>query len=164
MGDARLCHRVPQYRERYDKAGRIVYVQVCRYVLINWSWLRRCFYLSSFSSGTSFKVYGRLSKATSATDFGAFPNTSYAIDGGQPTPFFGVPSFERDLLYQMFYASPPLANTKHTLIGTCEDEGGRVILDYIAVELPVDSDLSVKSSPLPLSASKYLAVATPPTR
>lgn len=133
-------------------------------MLTNWSWLRRCFYLSSFSSGTSFKVYGRLSKATSATDFGAFPNTTYAIDGGQPTPFFGVPSFERDLLYQMFYASPPLANTKHTLIGTCEDEGGRVILDYIAVELPVDSDLSVKSSPLPLSASKYLAVATPPTR
>ncbi|KAF4568452.1 hypothetical protein EYR40_010140 [Pleurotus pulmonarius] len=96
--------------------------------------------------GTSFKVYGRLAKANSPTDFGAFPNTTYAIDGGLPTPFFGVPSDEGDLIDQMFYASPPLASTKHALVGTCVGEGAQVIVDYIAVELPVDGSVSPSNS------------------
>ncbi|KAF9502075.1 hypothetical protein BDN71DRAFT_1500225 [Pleurotus eryngii] len=96
--------------------------------------------------GTSFKVHGRLAKANSTTDFAAFPNTTYAMNGG-------VPSAEGGLIDRVFYASPPLANTKHTLVWTRVGEGAQVIMDYITVELPVDGSVSpADSSSLPAIA------------
>ncbi|KAG9217675.1 hypothetical protein CCMSSC00406_0003636 [Pleurotus cornucopiae] len=79
-------------------------------------------------TGTSVTVYGTLDVTT-------FPNTTYVLDGGNPFPFFGKP--KSAIQYQqVFYASPPLPYRGHTLVGSCADEGGRVILDYFVVEIP----------------------------
>ncbi|KDQ23740.1 hypothetical protein PLEOSDRAFT_1108226 [Pleurotus ostreatus PC15] len=79
-------------------------------------------------TGTSVTVYGTLDVTT-------FPNTTYVLDGGDPFPFFGIP--KSAIQYQqVFYASPPLPYRGHTLVGSCADEGGRVILDYFVVEIP----------------------------
>ncbi|KAF7433697.1 hypothetical protein PC9H_005660 [Pleurotus ostreatus] len=52
------------------------------------------------------------------------------------------------LNFVVFYSSPPLPYTNHTLVGTCADEGSLVWIDYFVVEVPLQLDLtSLASSP-----------------
>ncbi|KAL4265541.1 hypothetical protein AB1N83_004072 [Pleurotus pulmonarius] len=93
--------------------------------------------------GSSVAVYGTLDSAT-------LPNTTYVLDGGNPFPFFGQPQSQVQY-QQVFYASPALPYAEHTLVGSCADEGGRVILDYLLIEVPVESPTST-TLPTPTSA------------
>ncbi|KAF9502074.1 hypothetical protein BDN71DRAFT_1437505 [Pleurotus eryngii] len=93
--------------------------------------------------GSSVAVYGTLDSAT-------LPNTTYVLDGGNPFPFFGQP--QPQVQYQqVFYTSPALPYAEHTLVGSCVDEGGRVVLDYLLIEIPLELPTST-SLPTPTSA------------
>ncbi len=97
-------------------------------------------------------VYGTLDVTT-------FPNTTYVLDDGDPFPFYGKP--KSAIQYQqVFYASPPLPYRGHTLVGSCIDEGGRVILDYFVVEIPQDVPPSQSS---PCSQSTPCVTNSKPT-
>ncbi|KAF4574346.1 hypothetical protein EYR36_005679 [Pleurotus pulmonarius] len=86
-------------------------------------------------NGTSVIVYGSLSVRDEG--FATLPNTSYVLDGGLPVLFHGNPSANDDHRYQqVFYSSPPLPYGSHSLVGTCVDEGGKVWIDYLVVEVP----------------------------
>ncbi|KDQ23739.1 hypothetical protein PLEOSDRAFT_1048347, partial [Pleurotus ostreatus PC15] len=95
--------------------------------------------------GTSVAVYGTLNDIT-------FPNTTYVLDGGNPYPFFGQPA-PLVQYQQIFYSSPVLPYGEHTLVGTCTDEGANVILDYLVVEMPLNSATNASSpTPTPTTA------------
>ncbi|KDQ28708.1 hypothetical protein PLEOSDRAFT_156445 [Pleurotus ostreatus PC15] len=105
-------------------------------------------------NGTSIKVYGSLSVRNN--DIATLPNTSYVLDGGSPVLFRGNPSANDDHRYQqVFYSSPPLPYGNHSLIGTSVDEGGKVWIDYLVVEVPnnlhlktvISESLHAKSTP-----------------
>ncbi|KAF9487458.1 hypothetical protein BDN71DRAFT_631352 [Pleurotus eryngii] len=69
-----------------------------------------------------------------------FPNTTYVLDDRSPINFFGKPPSTSDTYQQVFYSSPPLPYTNHTLVGTCADEGSLVWIDYFVVEVPFQPD------------------------
>ncbi|KDQ23755.1 hypothetical protein PLEOSDRAFT_1114115 [Pleurotus ostreatus PC15] len=106
--------------------------------------------------GTSVAVYGTLDSVT-------LPNTTYVLDGGNPFAFFGRPQ-PRVQYQQVFYTSPALPYAEHTLVGSCADEGGRVILDYLLIEIPLELPTST-SLPTPTSAVPVTVDSkpTPPT-
>ncbi|KAG5222603.1 GABA-specific high-affinity permease [Salix suchowensis] len=68
-----------------------------------------------------------------------FPNTTYVLDDRSPINFFGKPPSTSDTYQQVFYSSPPLPYTNHTLVGTCADEV--VCVDrLLVVEVPFQPD------------------------
>lgn len=96
--------------------------------------------------GTSVAVYGTL-------DIVSLPNTTYVLDGGNPFPFFGQP--QPQIQYQqVFYTSPSLPYAEHTLVGSCANGGGRVVLDYFVVEIPLE---------IPTNTSMPTTTSTVPT-
>ncbi|KDQ28696.1 hypothetical protein PLEOSDRAFT_1102739 [Pleurotus ostreatus PC15] len=90
--------------------------------------------------GTSVKVYGSLTHQGGDNDRSMFPNTTYVLDDRSPVNFFGKPPSTSDTYQQVFYSSPPLPYTNHTLVGTCADEGSLVWIDYFVVEVPLQLD------------------------
>lgn len=95
------------------------------------------------SIGTSVKVLGTL---TQEGLNGSFPNTTYSLDGTSPIPYAGQPS-PRVQYQQIFYQSPAdLPNTKHTLVGTCVDQGSLVWIDFFVVTSPSSPTTSGVSS------------------
>ncbi|KAF7421018.1 hypothetical protein PC9H_011537 [Pleurotus ostreatus] len=94
-------------------------------------------------TGTSVKVLGTL---TQEGFNGSFPNTTYSLDGTSPIPYAGKPS-PRVQYQQIFYQSPAdLPNTKHTLVGTCADQGSLVWIDFFVVTSPPSPTTSGASS------------------
>ncbi|KDQ23738.1 hypothetical protein PLEOSDRAFT_1108223 [Pleurotus ostreatus PC15] len=115
--------------------------------------------------GTSMKVFGTLGPAghqghSNTTNVVAH----YVLDGGKPEPpeppkpdkLTSGPRYQ-----QLFYSSPFLSLTDHTLVGICgSKDSGQVFLDYFVVETPIDLPQNYRPRPTQTSTTSVQASET----
>lgn len=112
--------------------------------------------------GTSMKVFGTLGPA----DHQGQSNTTnvvahYVLDGGKPEPPKPDKLTSEARYQQLFYSSPFLSPTDHTLVGICgSKDSGQMYLDYFVVETPIKPPKNYRPRPAQTSTTSAQASET----
>ncbi|KAJ8495477.1 hypothetical protein ONZ45_g12847 [Pleurotus djamor] len=91
----------------------------------------------SFSfNGTGIMVFGTID----ADQGTGPPNSTYVLDGVLSSTFT-APKIQGVMYHVPFYESLDLPYGEHLLVGSCEDGGSQIFLDYLVFSSPIPQDL-----------------------